>query len=346
MLNVIHYIPVVIMVAGCRACCDPQTTGHTVLSVDLRRVISQAENEDRSEWWPAVAQLGTIAAGNESLCQKIWEEAKVNTLGMKFVLVQPGTFTMGPDSHRVFNTQRAHSVKIAQRYYIAVTEVTNAQFQQIFPRFKEDAEYSPDPDSPAVNVSWKDADRFCKLLSEKENVVYRLPTEAEWEYACRAGTQTRYSFGSNRARLPEFAWCNYANGRASPVGMLKPNAWRIYDMHGNAFEWVSDWHSHRYYSECAAKGTVQDPKGPERGWTHVLRGGGWQVRNPLALTSTFRTPLPIFDRYPFDPDPVGLRQTIGFRVVRVPQVRGVGANGDVEIRQPQVPDQRGAPQQR
>lgn len=224
--------------------------------------------------------------------------------------------------------------------------MTNAQYQQMFPQFKVDAEYSPDPASPAVRVSWKDAVRFCKLLSGKENVVYRLPTEAEWEYACRAGTKTLYSFGFKPDRLPEFAWCNYVNGRASPVAMLKPNAWGIYDMHGNAFEWVSDWYSRSYYSECAAKGTVQDPKGPQRGWTHVLRGGGWQVRNPLALTSTFRIPLPTFDRRPFSPDPVGLRQTIGFRVVRVPQIPGVGAHGDVEIRQRQAPDQRGARQQR
>jgi formylglycine-generating enzyme required for sulfatase activity len=183
-----------------------------------------------------------------------------------------------------------------------------------------DAEYSPDPDGPAVNVTWKDADKFCKRLSEREGVAYDLPTEAQWEYACRAGTNTRFSFGSNPERLAEFAWYNYTNGRASPVAMLQPNPWGIYDMHGNAWEWAWDWFSDAYYSECAAIGTVKDPKGPASGRTHVLRGGGWQVRevSNFSLTSTFRMPLPLFDRDPFDPDPVGLRRTIGFRIIRLP----------------------------
>ncbi|MBU0718802.1 MAG: formylglycine-generating enzyme family protein, partial [Planctomycetes bacterium] len=180
-----------------------------------------------------------------------------------------------------------------------------------------------------VRVSWEQAAEFCKLLSEREGATYRLPTEAEWEYACRAGTTTRYSFGWDKKRLPEFAWCNYTNGRASAVGMLSPNPWGIYDMHGNVFEWVADWYSDTYYGECVERGISEDPQGPGKGRVHVLRGGGWEVDNPDALTCTARFPMPILDRIPFDPDPrtrdLGFRQTVGFRIVREPDVdKGAG----------------------
>jgi len=294
------------------------TSGTTAGYLD--ELIQLSQSDSRSQWWPAVQELGRIARTNDTAREEIWRRARVNTLGMKFVLVEPGTFMMGPDLHFLFDIQWPHLVRITRPYYIGVTETTNAQFQQLVPEFMVELKYSPHPDSPAVKVSWNDAERFCKLLSKREGAVYRLPTEAEWEYACRAGTTTRYCFGNGlgreREKLSDYAWWNYTNGRASEVALLKPNNWGIYDMHGNAFEWVSDWYSRSYYGECAKRVLVEDPKGPE-GWrVHVLRGGGWQVRNHMALTSTARFPLPTFDRKPFDPDPVGLRQTIGFRVVR------------------------------
>lgn len=293
-----------------------QAAADSAMPEDLDRLIELSQLDERTQWWPAVQDLGRLARTNEALRAEIWERAKVNTLGIKFVYVEPGAFTMGPDLMNPYDIQVAHPVKVTRGYYMAVTEVTNAQFREIFPKFSVEAKYSPGPDYPAVKVSWEKADRFCALLSAREGVRYRLPTEAEWEYACRAGTTTQYCFGDNRAKLAEYGWWNYTNGRASEVALLKPNNWGIYDMHGNAFEWVSDWYSDEYYSECATKGTVEDPKGPERGFGHVLRGGAWQVRNHEALTSTARSPLSIFDRKPFARDPVGFRQTIGFRVVR------------------------------
>lgn len=304
---------------GATSCAHSQKVSHSPMSNDLDRLITLSQSDKRTQWWPAAHKLGRIAAADDVLREEIWQRAQVNTLGMKFADVKPGTFEMGPDFHRIFSPQWAHSVRLTQPYYLSVTELTNTQFQQLFPEFKRDSKYSPDPDSPAVKVSWEDADRFCELLSEQEGVHYRLPTEAEWEYGCRAGSTARYCFGNDPIKLPEFAWCDYTNGKASPVALLKPNDWGIYDMHGNAFEWVADWFSRAYYGECLKKGTVQDPKGPKRVRTHVLRGGGWQVSNRSALTSTARFPLPTFDRRPFDPDPVGFRQTIGFRVVRDPK---------------------------
>jgi len=318
-IRVSCWVAIVPVVCGATSCAhSAPVVSQTEKLEDLTGLITLAQSPEGGDWRAAVKQLGGIAASDDRLRDKIWAEAFVNTLGMRFVRIEPGVFTMGPDRHRIFSSDVAHVVEVTAPFYIAVTEVSNAQYKQIFPEFNVDAKYSPDADGPAVNVSWNEADKFCKRLSARENAVYQLPSEAQWEYACRAGTRTLYSFGSDASQLSEYAWCNHANGRASPVAMLRPNAWGLYDMHGNAFEWVSDWYSDGFYSECAALGPVKDPKGPPHGRVHVIRGGGWVVDNPLALTSAFRTPLPTFDRFPFDPDPVGFRQTIGFRVVRLP----------------------------
>ena len=184
---------------------------------DLNRLVQLSHVDERDQWLPAVEKLGQSAEADGDARTDIWARARVNTLRMKFVEVKPGTFVMGPDTHRVFNIQAAHRVKISKPYFISVTEVTNAQFQLLFPDFHPDKTYSPDSDSPAVNVSWDQADQFCKLLSEKEDTAYRLPTEAEWEYACRAGSTRRFCFGDGLAQLPEYAWCDESVGRASDV---------------------------------------------------------------------------------------------------------------------------------
>jgi len=294
----------------------------------LQDLVRAASASDRDVWWAAAQQLGALASGNPVLRKEIWRRAHVNTLGMRFIRAEGGEFTMGPDWHRLFDFQRAHKVKITKPFYIAVTEVTNEQFMKVFPQYRLDATYSPDPDSPAVRISWKQAAEFCRLLSEREGATYRLPTEAEWEYACRAGSTTLYGFGASVSKMPQYGWCMGEHTRAAPVAQLLPNDWGIYDMHGNVFEWVSDWYSHYYYSECLKQGTVQDPKGPDREWrhpsedrpftvrsTHVLRSSGWLVDNAEACTCTARFPLPTINKIPFTPGP-GMRETIGFRVVR------------------------------
>ena len=129
-------------------------------------------------------------------------------------------------------------------------------------------------DYPAANVNWHDAVEFCRKLSEKAGLEYRLPTEAEWEYACRAGTTTAYSLGDDASELGEYAWYS-ENPRdvgqeyAHIVGQKKPNPWGLYDMHGNVWEWCSDWHGD-YPS-----GSVTDPAGPSSGSSRVGRGGSW-----------------------------------------------------------------------
>uniref|UniRef100_UPI003F4931BF formylglycine-generating enzyme family protein n=1 Tax=Cupriavidus necator TaxID=106590 RepID=UPI003F4931BF len=175
-------------------------------------------------------------------------------------------------------------------------------------------------DHPVVNVTWNDAVAMSKWLSEKEGRTYRLPTEAEWEYACRAGTRTRYHSGEDPQSLLKVANTfdsdtarNWPKGISfalaghdgfaftAPVGSFAPNALRIYDMHGNAWEWVADWYGESYYSESP----VDDPKGPESGSVRVRRGGSWHTWSFYARSSyrNWNTPQ---TRYPL----------VGIRLVR------------------------------
>lgn len=159
------------------------------------------------------------------------------------------------------------------------------------------------PSHPAT-VSWNDAQEFINALNQIEGSNrYRLPTEAEWEYAARAGTQTRYSFGDDEADLGRYAWYgeNFATGGTHPVGQKEPNPWGLYDIHGNAWEWVQDWYSPSYYTPSS---TV-DPQGPQTGSTRVVRGGSWH-----ATADSWRTSF----RRDYAPDYRGI--SIGFRVLR------------------------------
>ncbi|MFM7291384.1 MAG: formylglycine-generating enzyme family protein, partial [Planctomycetia bacterium] len=131
-------------------------------------------------------------------------------------------------------------------------------------------------DLPVEQVSWDDAVEFCRKLSalpEERQMgrVYRLPTEAEWEYACRAGTTTQHMFGNEESGLGEYAWFgNNAGGQTHAVGQKKPNAWGLYDVHGNVWEWVNDWYGNY------GSGAVADPQGPSSGASdRVIRGGCW-----------------------------------------------------------------------
>ena len=158
---------------------------------------------------------------------------------------------------------------------------------------------------PVEQVSWSDAVEFCQRLSalpeeKKAGRVYRLPTEAEWEYACRAGSQTAYSFGSDEKSLVNFGWYSQnAKGKTHAVGLKKANAWGLYDMHGNVSEWCSDW-----YGEYP-KGSATDPRGPKDGWNRVRRGGGWYLPAEECRSATRGRFIPSYRAYDV---------TLGFRV--------------------------------
>jgi formylglycine-generating enzyme required for sulfatase activity len=180
-------------------------------------------------------------------------------------------------------------VEITKPFYIGVYEVTQEEFEKVMGRnpshFSSGGEGgksfngSEPKRRPVENVSWEDAAEFCAKLSnlprEKQaRRVYRLPTEAEWEYACRAGSQTAFSFGEGSHKLDEFAWYATNSGRAThPVGEKRPNAWGLYDMHGNVSEWCADRYDPVYYQQSPKR----DPLGPSAAPLpfRVLRGGSW-----------------------------------------------------------------------
>lgn len=273
---------------------------------------------------------------------------------MKLVLIRAGNFRMGsPDSdqHASADEKPQHRVRISKPFYLGKYEVTRGEFR----KFVAATEYSTQAEMdgsggygysgqvkspfgpgsrytwrnagfeqtdqhPVINVSWNDAVKFCEWLSSQEKKTYRLPTEAEWEWACRAGTIDRWSCGDEEANLKthanvldvslgeKAAWpqgggnWNDASPFTSPVGKYKANPFGLHDMHGNVMEWCSDWFDPKYY----ANSPIKDPRGPADGSNRVLRGGCWYLR-PLDSRSG--------DRCGVD---ASLRHfNIGFRVVRM-----------------------------
>jgi formylglycine-generating enzyme required for sulfatase activity len=201
-------------------------------------------------------------------------------VSMRLVEIKPGTFMMGrPASERASSPYPAvddetpqHEVTISKAFWLGQTEVTQAQWHAVMGT-KPSRHWGQlgDPDLPVASVSWDDAQEFCWRLSEKTGMTFRLPTEAEWEYACRSGTTTAYSFGDDAALLDEHAWIGGNTcGATQPVATKKANEWGLYDMHGNVWEWCSDWYGHDYYAVSPAV----DPLGPQIGTERVVRGGG------------------------------------------------------------------------
>jgi formylglycine-generating enzyme required for sulfatase activity len=236
------------------------------------------------------------------------------------VLIPAGSFVMG-DASGLDDEKPVHKVTITKSFYLGKYEVTIEQFRQFVEAtgyvtdaekgtgfqgafgwnrdtmdFKMNEKYSwrntgftQSDTHPVVNVSWNDAMEFCKWLSSKESKNYRLPTEAEWEYACRAGSTTRYSHGDDseglakignvadaafESQFPELKGLVKASDGftyTSPAGSFLPNPFGLYDMHGSVWEWCADWYDVGYY----AKSPTNDPEGPATGEERVYRGGGW-----------------------------------------------------------------------
>ena len=226
---------------------------------------------------------------------------------MVFVWIEPGTFAMGsPESEPELRNERPqHQVTITRGFYLGKYEVTQEQWEAVMgTRPWEDKNWvHSHPRHPAVYISWDAAEEFVARLNQSAGEgTYRLPTEAEWEYACRAGTVTRWSFGEGETRPGEHAWYrgNIGEGiHARPVGTKRPNPWGLHDMHGNVWEWCSDWYGSDYYRSSAKV----DPEGPASGSARVLRGGSW-VTNPWYCRSAYRlwiTPECRFSIFGFRP---------------------------------------------
>ena len=267
-----------------------------------------------------------------------------------FVLIRGSEFTMGSPETEVGRdaakalyqslclnySETQHHVKVND-FYMSKYEVTVAEFRRFIAetRYPTDAEKGGDPmnwrhgvsgkvrpkseeNHPVVHVSWNDAVEYCRWLSEKTGKWYRLPTEAEWEYACRAGSRTPFNTGGNITT----AQANYDGNRpynnnrkgqyrarTVAVESFEPNAWGLYNMHGNVWEWCDDVYSGTYYDECKTKGLVENPGGPapEKGSYRVIRGGSWNLP-AVDCRSANRNYYPPFSR----------SINVGFRLVFVP----------------------------
>ena len=201
-----------------------------------------------------------------------------NSIGMKLKLIRAGEFLMGsPDNETGRDSDETQNrVQLTTSYYLGVTEVTQGQwFAMMQTKPWEGQEDVKEGDAyPATCVSWDDAVEYSVKLSAAEGKTYRLPTEAEWEYACRGGKSTAYSFGLDATRLKDYAWLdanawNIGERYAHEVGTKQSNPFGLHDMHGNVWEWCSDWEAD-YDSSFAV-----DPSGPLTGSGRVGRGGGW-----------------------------------------------------------------------
>lgn len=192
------------------------------------------------------------------------------TTGIEFVLVPAGSFIMGsPDNETARELDEGPMQKVyIDSFYMSVTEVTQGQWKKVMGSNPSGFPYG---DSyPVENVSFNDVQRFLKRAYKKSRVGYRLPTEAEWEYACRSGSATPYCFGTDDKRLLEYAWFEAnSGGETHPVKHLLPNKWGLYDMHGNVNEWVAD--GRRGYQRMP----VRNPVGPMGSAKAMARGGCW-----------------------------------------------------------------------
>ncbi len=228
-----------------------------------------------------------------------------NGVKLEMVLIPAGKFLMGSpnsDGSAASYEKPQHRVYITRPFYLGKHLVTQEQWEAVM---GGNPSYFQGPKNPVEQVSWEDCRRFVgKLNAKMGGGKFSLPTEAQWEYACRAASTTRYCFGDDDSRLGEYAWYFEKPGSTThPVGGKKPNAWGLYDMHGNVWEWCQD----RWDEDGYATSLSHDPTGPDRGLLRVIRGGAWSRPAPVCRSAS---------RFWFTP---ALRDyDLGFRLARAP----------------------------
>jgi formylglycine-generating enzyme required for sulfatase activity len=234
--------------------------------------------------------------------------------GGALLMIPAGTFTMGDQAS---GAEASHSVSVSS-FYLDQYPVTQELYEKIMgvnPSKRKDKR------NPVERTQWTDAARFCNKCSELEGLTpcynlstwecnfdadgYRLPTEAEWEYACRAGSTTKYCFGDDESELPQYAWFKpLSQGKPRPVGGKSANRWGLYDMHGNVWQWCHDWYSATYYAESPS----HDPRGPATGKMRVLRGGAWDSTADKCRSAYRHKEFPVYSDACFGADSYGFRR--------------------------------------
>lgn len=296
-------------------------------------VLAQDATPPAAPATPATAPAAAPAAVNAPAPKDIALDLG-NGIGMRVVFIPSGAFSMGSPNRELVrdSDETPHEVTLSKSYYIGAYPVTKAQFAQFVKEsgYKTTAEkdgfgttwngvmwektsgatwknpgFEQTDDHPVVCVSWDDAYEFCKWLGRKSDKSVSLPTEAQWEYACRAGTKTAYSFGDEpeegkgymngldlacKQKFQVWTTFPWEDGflYTSPVGKFKPNAWGLFDMHGNVWEWCADWDGdYPAETESGQRASVKDPTGPTSGELKVFRGGSW-ISDPRDCRSAKR----------------------------------------------------------
>jgi formylglycine-generating enzyme required for sulfatase activity len=262
--------------------------------------------EDR----PMLRQVWTVAlllaAALGSLTVATAQELTMDLGGgvkLEMALIPAGSFLMGDEKGR-WNEKPAHKVTVTKPFQLGKYPVTQSQWEAVM---GSNPSQSKGAKNPAESVSWHDCQIFLGKLNAKtggQGGNFVLPTEAQWEYACRAGSATRYCFGDDAMQLGQCAWYDdNSAGMTHPVGEKKPNAWGLFDMHGNVLEWCQDWWDLAYYANSPAN----DPKGPATGSSRVYRGGS--LLSPASFCRSASR-----DNYL----PAMRINNLGLRVARVP----------------------------
>jgi formylglycine-generating enzyme required for sulfatase activity len=216
-----------------------------------------------------------------------------NGISMEFVQIHPGIFMMGGESP---GTKPVHIVTIGKPFHMSKCEVTQEQWEHVM---GNNPSKTKSPKHPVESVTWHDCRNFTVILKDKApGYRFALPTEAQWEYACRAGSTTRFCYGEDEVSLGEYAWYSLNSGTTHPVGERKPNAWGLYDMHGNVSEWCQDW-AGPYTGEPQT-----DPAGPPDGSNRIVRAGAYA--SPSGYCQSARR---------LGKDPRFKDGTVGFRIV-------------------------------
>jgi len=256
-------------------------------------------------WEDAREEAVQVEAQDESVAP-FGDKYTIPDLDLTMIWVEPGTFMMGsPETEKGrAGNETQHKVSLTHGFYLGKYELSQAQWEKVM---ESDPSRFKGTDRPVENVSWNDAVAFCKKLTEMEKKVgrvpkgmaYQLPTEAQWEYACRAGTTTKYSWGDSI----NSSNANYYRkiGETTPAGKYSANPWGFHDMHGNVWEWCADWWG------VYTSGSVTDPEGPASGSNRIGRGGSWNCDGSVLRSALRNVNFPFHRNF-----------ALGFRVGFLP----------------------------